>query len=253
MHPSPDAPGAAPQATRSLPPDPARVKVLACATVIEEMAPRMPPAMQRQVLDFGLHLRPGTLTEALQAAIDDAPDLDAVLLGYGMCSRAIVGLRATHCRLVVPRVDDCIAIFLGSRDAYAEQQAAQPGTYYLTKGWIEVGDSPFDERDRLAERYGPEKADRIIRLMLRNYERLAFIDTGVTDIERYRARALATAERFDLRFEEIPGSPTLVEKLLFGPWDDEIVVVERGETIRYEQFVRDPRAATPRMPGLSGG
>jgi Protein of unknown function (DUF1638) len=238
---------------RRLPYDPARVKVIACATVIEEMAPRMPAEMQRQVLDFGLHLHPGSLTEALQAAIDASPDLDAVLLGYGMCSRAIVGLVATHCRLVVPRVDDCIAIFLGSRDAYTGQQAEQPGTYYLTKGWIEVGDSPFDEESRLAERYGAEKANRIIRLMLRNYRRLAFIDTGVQDIERYRAQAMATAERFDLRFEEIEGSPSLVEKLLFGPWDSECVVVERGDTVRYEAFVKDPAAPPPAMPGFARG
>jgi len=54
----------------------------------------------------------------------------------------------------VPRVDDCIAIFLGSRAAYADQCHQEPGTYYLTKGWIEVGDTPFAEHERLVERYG---------------------------------------------------------------------------------------------------
>ena len=54
------------QPPRSLPYDPAGVKVIACATVIEEMAPRMPAEMEREVLDFGLHFRPGGLTAALQ-------------------------------------------------------------------------------------------------------------------------------------------------------------------------------------------
>jgi hypothetical protein len=223
---------------RRPPNDPSRIKVIACATVIEEMAPRMPAEMPRQVLDFGLHLRPGTLTAALQAAIDDSPDLDAVLLGYGLCSRAVVGLRATHCRLVMPKVDDCIAIFLGSRGEYERQARGEPGTYYLTKGWIEVGDSPFDEVDRLAQKYGREKATRMIGLMLRNYTRLALIDTGGQDLDRYREYAKAAAERFGLRFEEIPGSPTLVEKLLAGPWDDDFVIVERGGEVRYESFMR---------------
>ena len=220
----------------AFPYDPARVKVIACATVIEEMAPLMPPEMAREVLDFGLHTRPAGLTAALQSAIDASPDLDTVLLGYGMCSRAVIGLRATHCRLVMPRVDDCIAIFLGSRSAYETQARGEPGSYYLTKGWIEVGDSPFDQADRLAVKYGREKADYMVRLMLHNYTRLAFIDTGATDLERYRDRARATAERFGLRFEEIEGSPSLVEKLLFGPWDGECVVVERGGIVRYEDF-----------------
>jgi hypothetical protein len=229
-------------APRDFPYDPARVKVIACATVIEEMAPLMPPEMPREVLDFGLHTRPAGLTGALQAAIDASPDMDAVLLGYGMCSRAVIGLQATHCRLVMPRVDDCIAIFLGSRTAYETQARGEPGTYYLTKGWIEVGDSPFDQADRLAPKYGRRKADYMVRLMLRNYTRLAYIDTGAAEQDRYRERARATAERFGLRFEEIEGSPSLVEKLLFGPWDGDCVVVERGGVVRYEDFA--PAAET---------
>jgi hypothetical protein len=194
------------------------------------------------------------LAAALQAAIDASPDLDAVLLGYGLCSRAVVGLRATHCRLVVPRVDDCISIFLGSRAEYERQARGEPGTYYLTKGWIEVGDSPFDEVDRLAATYGEAKATRMIRLMLRNYTRLALINTGIRDAERYRAYARAAAERFGLRFEEIAGSPSLVEKLLHGPWDDDFVVVEHGGVIGYEAFMRTrpEMASTVTEPAHAG-
>jgi hypothetical protein len=218
----------------------ARTKVIACATVIEEMQPLMPADMQRQVLEFGLHLRPGELTRALQAAIDATTDADLILLGYGQCSRAVIGLKAERSTLVVPRVDDCIAIFLGSRSAYQTQASQEPGTYYLTKGWIEVGDSPFEEYKRLIKRYGEQKALRMIKLMLKNYTRLAFINTGAYELERYREYARQTAERFGLRFEEIEGAPSLVQKLLFGPWDDEIVVCPPGQTITYEMFTPAP-------------
>jgi hypothetical protein len=217
--------------------DPARVKVIACATVIEEMTGLMPPAMQREVLDFGLHVHPGALTEALQVAIDASTGCDVILLGYGMCSGGVVGLRATTATLVVPRVDDCIAIFLGSRMAYREQAHRAPGSYYLTKGWIEVGDTPFSEYERMVERYGEKTAARLMKIMLRNYTRLAFIDTGAYEIDRFREQARQIAERFGLRFEEIEGAPTLVEKLLFGPWDEECVVVPPGGTIRFDQFM----------------
>jgi hypothetical protein len=115
--------------------------VLACATVMEELQPLLPDDIQRQVLEFGLHLRPNLLTQALQAALDQTTGVDLVLLGYGECSHAVVGLHSSAATLVVPRTDDCIAIFLGSRDAYQQQTRQEPGTYYLTKGWIEVGDS----------------------------------------------------------------------------------------------------------------
>ena len=62
--------------------------------------------------------------------------------------------------------------------------------------------------------------------------RLAFINTGAYDIERYREYARRAAERFDLRYEEIAGAPSLVEKLLYGPWDEECVVVPRGRDDR---------------------
>ncbi len=219
-----------------------RAKVLACATVIEEMQPMLPAGMQRQVLEFGLHLRPNLLTQALQTAIDHSAGVDLILLGYGECSRAVIGLKSSQATLVVPRTDDCIAIFLGSRDAYQHQMRKEPGTYYLTKGWIEAGDNPFEEFKRMAARYGEPKARRMTMLMLKNYKRLAFINTGNYDLERYREYTHSAAENFGLRFEEIEGAPTLVEKLLFGPWDDEIVVCPPGQAITYEMFRRSPAA-----------
>jgi hypothetical protein len=218
----------------------ARRRVIACATVVEEMLPLLPEDVTSDVLDFGLHLRPGELKKALQSKIDEASEqADVLLLGYGLCSMAVVGLRATTAHLVIPRVDDCIAIFLGSCDAYKEQARKEPGTYYLTKGWIEVGDSPFSEYQRLVEKFGEAKADRMTRLMLKNYKRLGFINTGQYEIERYRDYARMTAEQFGLRFEELEGSGALVKKLVFGPWDHEFLVVEPGQTIQYIDFTNN--------------
>jgi hypothetical protein len=216
-----------------------RVSVIACATVIEEMYPLMSNGIDYRVLDFGLHTNPSALKEALQEAIDEVgKEADTVLLGFGLCSQAIIGLRASGCRLVVPRVDDCISIFLGSREAYVEQSRGEPGTYYLTKGWLEVGDTPFGEYDRMLERWGRERADRMIHLLLHNYTRLAFIDTGLQGLAGYRRQAREIAERFDLRFEEIKGSNTLVKQLLEGPWDDTFIVVEPGEELTHEDYFR---------------
>lgn len=211
--------------------------VMACATVIEEMMPILPEGMHHQVLDFGLHVFPEKLRATLQAEIDAVSnDIDTILLGYGLCSQAVIGIIARKATLVVPRVDDCIAIFLGSRDAYSTQNRAEPGTYYLTKGWIEVGDTPFTEYDQMVMRLGQARADRVQKIMLKNYTRLALINTGQYEMERYRDYARQTAERFGLRFEEIEGSNALVKKMVDGDWDDEFVVVKPGETIRYNHF-----------------
>ena len=221
--------------------DPKRTKIIACATVIEEMLPFIPSEMAYQVLDFGLHLSPGKLKEKLQAEIDaSCPDYDTILLGYGLCSLAVIGLKAPNCSLVIPMVDDCIAIFLGSRQAYSDQTKKEPGTYYLTKGWIEVADTPFDDYERLVAKYGQERADYIMQTMLKHYTRLAYIDTGHTDKQPYLDYARKTADRFNLRFEEIPGSNELVVKMLTGPWDQDFLIVGPGHTITYMDFTASP-------------
>jgi hypothetical protein len=216
-----------------------RTLVMACATVIEEMLPHLPKGMDHQIFDFGLHVNPDKLRSTLQEAIDAVSgQYDTIILGYGMCSQAVIGIKAIGCRLVCPRVDDCIAIFLGSRGAYKAQCRAEPGTYYLTKGWIEVGDTPFSEYEHAVERYGKERAERLFKMMMGNYKRLALINTGQYELEKYREYAQRTAERFGLRYEKIEGSDALVKKSLLGPWDDEFVVLEPGETFTLQQFYR---------------
>jgi hypothetical protein len=218
--------------------DISRTLVLACATVFEEMAPHLPPGMQHQVLEFGLHASPEKLRTSLQEAIDAASgQYGRILLGYGLCSQAVVGIKANGCTLVIPRVHDCIAIFLGSHTAYCSQASAEPGTYYLTKGWIEAGDLPFAEYDRLLEKYGQERALYILKVMLANYKRLALINTGQYEIERYREYARSMAAQFNLRYEEIPGSDALVKKLIQGPWDEDFIILQEGEKFRLEQFL----------------
>lgn len=222
-----------------------RIVVIACATVIEEMLPLMPPDMEQHVLEFGLHAYSARLRETLQARIDAVAAAHAaahpdegltILLGYGLCSQAVVGVEARGCTLVTPRVDDCIAIFLGSRAAYSQQAGAEPGTYYLTKGWVEVGETPFSEHERAVQKFGQARAERIFKIMMANYKRLALINTGAYDIDRYRDYAHRTAERFNLRYEEIEGSDALVSKLLAGDWNDEFIVLPPGETFKLEQF-----------------
>ena len=214
-----------------------RIKYIACATVIEEMRPFLPLNAKTEVLDFGMHVSPEKLKESLQRAINSAGrEVRTVVLGYGLCSNAVVGLKASDCTLIIPRVDDCIALFLGSTATYLKESKKEPGTYYLTKGWIEVSDTPFEEYVRMKERYGKERAERIMHLMLKNYKRLAYIDTGRSDQESYRAYAQKTARKFNLCYEEIPGNTALIRKMIHGPWDEEFVVVQPGETVMFADF-----------------
>jgi hypothetical protein len=232
-----------------------RTRIIACATVIEEMLPLLPAHTPYEVLDFGLHRNPEHLKKTLQTAIDRAgEEANIVILGYGLCSMAVVGLTATNCTLVVPRVDDCIAIFLGSNAAYAEQTHGEPGTYYLTKGWIEVGDTLLDEYKHSVERYGEEQARRIMGIMLKNYTRLVYIDTGTKGQAYYKTYARQVADQFSLHYKEIPGSNALIKKMIDGPWGNDFVVATLGQTITYADFrtpMQHPSDKSDRAPAYA--
>lgn len=218
-----------------------RWKVIACATVGEELKPMLPPQVEYEVLEFGLHLTPDKLRQTLQARIDASVGASTIILGYGLCSNGVAGLRASHAWLVVPRMDDCIGIFLGSRGEYQRQFRGEPGTYYLTKGWIECGDTPLTEYEKMAVKYGEETALWLSKEVLKHYTRIALIDTGQYDLDRYRDYSRRVAELYDLRFEEIPGSTSLLRKLVTGSWGDEFVVVEPGQAVTADMFL-PPRA-----------
>jgi hypothetical protein len=213
-----------------------KIKVIACKTVGEEIERLLPSSFAYQSLEFGLHEQPKRLTAILQDQINREKNADVIILGYGLCCKGTIGL-SSHTRLVIPRTHDCIGIFMGSQRRYKGEFYREPGTYYLTKGWIEHGGDPYKEFLKLKELYEEEKALWLAKKMIEHYSRLVFINTGNYQLDRYREYARMVAERFSLRFEEIKGSDSLIKKMLSGIWDDEFIVLNQGEKIEYRMFL----------------
>jgi len=213
----------------------------------------LPSDMESLVLESGLHLHPDKLRCGLQAMIDEiTAHTETIILGYGLCSMAVMGLKAAHSTLVIPRQDDCISIFLGSRGDYKKEMEQEPGTYFLSKGWIDAGITLLDELKRMEERYGENRAERVMKRMLQHYRRLAFIDMGNQNQEKYRKFSKMSAKRLNLYYQEIKGTPELLRKICNGPWDDEFVVAPSGHTICLEDFGMVP-AGEQQPSGLSMG
>jgi hypothetical protein len=214
-----------------------RAKIIACATVGEELKSLLPNGYALEMLEYGLHNVPENLHAQLQAAIDaTGREYETIVLGYGLCANAILGLNSRSFHLVIPRADDCITLFLGSRQEYLRQLSLAPGTFFLTKGWIECGEDPYTEYCSLRSKYGHEKAYKITRRYIHNYTRLALIDSGSYKSEAYRKYARMVADYFGLAFEEIPGSNELLGKLVNGEWDQGFVVVPPGQVIKRDLF-----------------
>jgi hypothetical protein len=191
-------------------------------------------------LEQGLHQHPKILTNKLQEAINSVNSYDVILLGYGLCSRSVIGLQAApHQKMVIPRIDDCIGISMGSRNRYLEEFSAHPGTYYFTQGWVETSDDPMKRYYEIMEKYDEETAEWAIMDILKHYTRAVFISNSDFGEEEARAYVYKFAEFFKLTYVEMNGSFNYLKKLIFGPWDDNFVIVEGGYALQDEMF-RDP-------------
>jgi len=184
-----------------------------------------------RMLEIGLHDRPDEMRVILQEAVDamDArDDIDAIVLAYGLCGLGTAGLHAARHPLVIPRAHDCITVFLGSKDRYAERQSACPGCYHYTPGWNRARRVPGP--DRLAalraeflKRFDPDDADFLLdseRSMWDSYHTATFIDLGTPDSAAEAEYTKRCADWLGWRFEHIQGDPVLLEDLLSCNWDD---------------------------------
>ncbi len=197
-------------------------------------------------LEYGLHDLPRKLNEAVQEQLDALPAASLVILGYGLCGNGLNNIRAGRHTLVIPRADDCIAVFLGSYARYRHEFDSQSATYYLTKGWLESGSNPLKEYQGYVEKYGVARADWLVDQLYHNYKRLVLVAHSQEDLDAYRARALEVArfcERWGMRYEEMLGSTAFFERLLrtsvaIDQAGEDFVIVHPGEELRQAQFLR---------------
>jgi hypothetical protein len=229
-------------------PTPVRTVVISCQ-VLQDLLLRLLPkdlAAEAIYMDYGLHRVPARMTGTLQEQLDAIEEPSLVVLGYGLCGNGLKGLKAGKHTLLVPRVDDCIALLLGSYRTYMREFQATPGTYYLSKGWLESGSHPLKEYEEYLPKYGPKEAMWLMDQQYQHYERLVLVAHDAADLETYRPQAQEIArfcERWGMRYEEVLGSDEYVRRLVevaaaLDQADGNFLVIPPGGEIRQEQFMR---------------
>jgi hypothetical protein len=224
------------------------IVVIACK-VFQDLLERYLPdgfVSQLKFLDYGLHQAPKKLTVAIQAEIDSIQEPSLIVLGYGLCGNGLDGVRSGDHTLLVARADDCIAILLGSYQDYMNEFNAEPGTYYLTKGWLESGSNPLKEYQTYKDQFGESDAEYLIDTQYKNYRRLVLVAHTQEDLDQYRDQALEVAEfckRWAMRYEEKLGSDRYFKRLIevasdLSLADGDFLVVPPGELITQSQFIR---------------
>jgi len=210
--------------------------VIACGVMARELERLAGRDVRCAFLDQGLHQNPAQMAGRVQEAVravEEEPE--QVILGYGLCCNGIVGVQAGRHPLWVPKVHDCLALLLGSARRYQEEQEREPGTYYLTRGWIEAGAAPLDKLAAYRQVMDPEDAEWGLREEFKHYKRLLWIETGVDPAGTFRERALENARFLGLRFEETRGDEEMLRALVRGSCADWIRIPP-GETVKASLF-----------------
>lgn len=241
-----------------------RFKLIACEIFFREcsyLAATSPHQVDLEFLPRGLHDLKGDeicgyilekirMAESVSAAENDPAKYDAILLGYALCNHAVIGLRAERTTMVVPRANDCIALFFGDQNRFMEYFNSHPGTYYKTGGWIERGadlnqfavgsfqqmcglDGSFQD---WVKKYGEDNAKYLweqLAAMQRNYSQLTYLRMGLGPEQIFEDIVRREARDKGWGFERVEGSLDFLRDLIYGNWDDErFLIVPPGKTIR---------------------
>jgi N-methylhydantoinase A/oxoprolinase/acetone carboxylase beta subunit len=224
---------------------------------LEQIIPSLPEKPELVYLEGGLHAEPDLLRKELQKAIDLVPDgYDRVVLMYGVCGKGIVGLHSRH-TLIIPRVHDCISLFLGGTREYKKQFSHKPGTYYISAGWYEEQVQPRGgkkknpaempaeyadtlDKDVLRDRFGADNSEAVIDFFdawKKNYSRAVFIDTGSGDKQKYADYAQSMAEENNWEYTRLEGSQNLILQCFMPHPEqgaDDVLIVPPGREIIFE-------------------
>ncbi|MBM3700141.1 MAG: DUF1638 domain-containing protein [Actinobacteria bacterium] len=211
-----------------------------------------------------LHNTPDLMRQKLQEKISSVDgNYDKIILGYGLCSNGVTEIVSDKHQIIIPKVHDCISLFLGSKEKYLEMFKKDPATYYFCKGWIEYGGDPYrgyllwtgkegqvpGQWIRSKEVYGSRRYDErtarlLIAEMMKNYKKIILINNN--DIENIHRQYLDKMISFlnevlqrELILEEIPGSLKFLEKIALLETDEKnFLSFDPGQKITQKDFLK---------------
>ena len=229
-----------------------RIKLISCDVFLRPISAFV--ATSAHIIDVEYvpmlaHNEPDKLRENLQSRINaacSAQNYDLLLLSYGLCGNAALGLNCPI-TMIMPRIHDCCAMFMGNKDAFQKEFADSLSMRWCTSGYYErchkenglTGDSSrrhetYPEYQALIEQFGEDNAEYIWDTMHPEIETPEAAYIKILDFEVPGSedgfRKLVEDQGKILRVVE--GSTEYLNALVNGPWDDaRFLTVMPGEKI----------------------
>ncbi len=180
-----------------------------------------------------LHNNPEMLKQELQNEINNHQEYDTILLSYGNCGKALIGLHSDHTRLALLRSEDCIQMLLYNKE---KLKSIRGETYFITRGWMMAKKSLKAEYHYAINKYGPKRAEMIMEIMFKNYKALMMIDSGAYNLDEWIHCARHLSQVLKLDFVITQGDVEILEMFLSLEWDHRVAVIEPGVKVTKDDF-----------------
>ena len=146
-------------------------KILACRTLQDEIELAQKNAGTDYpviYIESGLHERPKKLAEAIRDVFaeieaDGHPPL-RVLMALGQCGNSLNGIAAGNFELILPKVDDCLSLLIGSTSEKARIGSTDKA-FFMTMGWLRGESTIMSQYQKSVEKYGEDVALTILEMM----------------------------------------------------------------------------------------
>ena len=205
----------------------ARLAYAACAT--------SPHIVDLELLPMLKHNEPKELRALLQERINrvDTDKYDKLVLGYGLCGNSTAGL-TSDIEMTLPRMHDCCAMFMGSRERFLEAFGDNLSMRWCTTGYAERGRQEYsccEQQDnyrtnpeylKLLEEHGEDNADYVWEMLHPPVEtsEACYIEIDGFEYGGAKEGFAHSLEESNIGLRVEKGDIAWFNKMVNGPWDD---------------------------------
>ena len=232
------------------------LKFICCdvfARIACELVSKSPNIVDLEFLPMLAHMEPVKLKEMIinkvrDSVLESGRKYDAVILGFGLCGNAVVGL-SCPIPIVIPRAHDCCAIHMGSKENFMAAFGDILSARWCSTGYFERGrilPIGYSDLEQLAnyktsaeyigylEKYDEETAEYIWETMHPKMEQNESVYIKIGGFEYSNSLGLYKADMdgADIKLKIVEGDISWLESLVNGKWDDDrFLIIPPGKRI----------------------
>ena len=232
------------------------IKFICCdvfARIACDLVSKSPHIVDLEFVPMLAHVEPDRLREMIKNIIDKSTSetlrkYDAVILGFGLCGNAVIGL-SCPIPMIIPRAHDCCTIHMGSKEKFLSEFKDSFSSRWCSTGYYErsfnrsIGSPAAEQLANYKtsaeymgylEKYDEEMADYLWETMhpaIETDESVYIKIDGYEysdSLEQYRSMM----EKEDIKIRIAKGDISILKSLINGEWDDKaFLTVPPGKKI----------------------